>query len=83
MLLQFEVSGATSASQIVRLSVKVNDGTESVNLVDKGGHAVSFPLKGNSKFSRNFYGVNTASLTVVIEPLGTCYGDLTITAYQP
>ena len=80
---QFEVSGATDTTQRVMATLMVDDGTAYVPLVERVlnvNRTVEFPILGNAKFSRNISEINSASVKVKIEPVGTCSGNLTITA---
>ena len=79
--LQFEVTGATSEAQAVFATLQVNDGTAYVDLTDENGRLVKYPIVGNVKLSKNHFGVNSATMQVIIEA-ADCDGALTITSYE-
>lgn len=86
----FVVEGATDENQVVKLTLKVTDDTNYVNLTDTDGRAIHFYIKGNREFSRNIIGINSGSLKVKVEPDGDgdgvadneCTGTLTINTYE-
>ena len=79
--LQFEVTGATSEQQVAFATLQVNDGTAYVDMADKDGRLVKYPIAGNVKFSKNHFGINSATMQVVIDATD-CDGSLTVTSYE-
>jgi hypothetical protein len=79
--IQCEVTGSTQPTQAIYLTMQTDDGTAYVNLNDSIGDVIKYGISGNSKISKNHYGINSVSLKVKVEA-ENADGLLTITTHE-
>lgn len=79
--IHFEITGAGSTDE-AWVYYQTKDGASYAKLTDENDKLVYHKLQGNAIVSRNFIGVNSALMQVVVVPNAGHAGTITVTTFE-